>query len=516
MFLRGGRLLALRCSAAAVVLVAGLSAVLAGPVAASEGPWVPPIDAPVIDPFRPPASRYGSGNRGLEYGASPGQKIWAVDDGRVVFAGRVGSARHITVDHGSGLRSTYAFVESISVVRGQSVGQGQVLGSAGPGFHLTARLGDEYVDPALLFAGYEVQLRLIEGPLPTVAGADKPWWADEWNRLVVVGSAASDLQLTNQLLEMGDVAQAWYHHDCTADGTAVALPPGVAAPSERVLIQVSGLGSSSGDASIGDLDTDALGYDSEDVVPFSYAGGCATESFGGGGKAAIEGIAATDFSAADTHQDVRVSAEHLADLIEATAAARPGEPIDIAAHSLGGVVTRLALEILAERGGPMPSVVVTIGSPHGGADIAGTAVVVEGSAIGDVADGYANGAVDALAVAQVAEAGSDSLGPPGAPPEGVVVVAIAGSTDLIVPANKAVWDGATNTVVPISESEASGAHSELPGRDEVAREIELALAGAAPRCVGLTAVIDAAIASGVVSGAQDTATVVAGASRWVS
>ncbi len=156
------------------------------PATAGEGPWIPPLDAPIVDPFRPPVSRYGAGNRGLEYGATSGQSVTAVDDGRVVFAGRVGNARHITVDHGSGLRSTYAFVESINVVRGQTVRQGQVVASGGPGFHLTARLGDEYIDPELLFAGYTVQLRLTEGPLPGLDQAvSNVWSVDGWDQLVI-------------------------------------------------------------------------------------------------------------------------------------------------------------------------------------------------------------------------------------------------------------------------------------------------------------------------------------------
>lgn len=521
---RARRLAALRSNAAAVLLVglfvvgAVLGTGLAGarPASAGEGPWIPPIDAPIIDPFRPPASRYGAGNRGLEYGASPGQSIWAVDDGTVVFAGRVGNARHITVDHGSGLRSTYAFVESIGVVRGQTVRQGQVVGSAAPGFHLTARLGDDYVDPELLFAGYDVNLRLIEGPLP---GLDRSpsasWWADEWDRIAIVGNAATDIQLASQLVAFGEAVDAWYRLDCTPVGAAASPSPGAVPAQDRVLIQVSGLGSSSGSGSIGDLDTAVIGYDDADVIPFSYAGGCSTQAFGAGGKGVIEGVDATTFSAADTHQDIYVSANHLADLIEATTLARPGEPIDIAAHSLGGVVTRLALEILAARGGPMPAVVVTIGSPHGGADLAGGAVVVNGSDLGDAADSVAGGAVDARAVAQIAEAGSQALDKPDDPPEGVTVIAIAGSSDVVVPAHKAVWDGATNTVVSLPVTEGLDAHGNLPGRPEVARELELAVAGAAPGCVGLADVVDAAVTSGLVSGAEDIATVTAGVARWV-
>ena len=125
--------------------------------------WQEPVDAPVLDPFRPPAGPYAPGNRGIEYDIGPGTAIYAVDSGRVVFAGRIGPSLHVVVDHGEGLKSTYAFMESSSVVRGQTVSQGDRIGTAGPGFHLTARLWGEYVDPALFFAGAEIEVKLIEG-----------------------------------------------------------------------------------------------------------------------------------------------------------------------------------------------------------------------------------------------------------------------------------------------------------------------------------------------------------------
>ena len=31
----------------------------------------PPVDAPVVDPFRPPAERWSAGNRGVEYATDP-------------------------------------------------------------------------------------------------------------------------------------------------------------------------------------------------------------------------------------------------------------------------------------------------------------------------------------------------------------------------------------------------------------------------------------------------------------
>ncbi len=136
----------------------------AAPLDAATIRWIPPVDAPVVDGFRPPAERWGAGNRGLEYGLVDEVDVVAVDAGTVRFAGPVAGRLFVTIDHGDGLWSTAAYVSSISVVRGQRVAAGQVIARAGPGFHLTARLDGVYVDPTHFFEGVDVVVRLVEGP----------------------------------------------------------------------------------------------------------------------------------------------------------------------------------------------------------------------------------------------------------------------------------------------------------------------------------------------------------------
>ena len=51
--------------------------------------WVPVVDAPIIDPFRPPACPWCAGNRGVECGADAGAVVRAPTPGTVVFAGAV-------------------------------------------------------------------------------------------------------------------------------------------------------------------------------------------------------------------------------------------------------------------------------------------------------------------------------------------------------------------------------------------------------------------------------------------
>lgn len=128
--------------------------------------WAQPVDAPVVDPFRAPSHRYGPGNRGIEYGTVRGQVVKAVDDGVVTFAGAVGTGRHVVIDHGRGpggarLRSTYAYLSGIEVAVGDRVGRGDRVGTAAIGFHLTARLNDVYVDPALFLGSVRFRVRLV-------------------------------------------------------------------------------------------------------------------------------------------------------------------------------------------------------------------------------------------------------------------------------------------------------------------------------------------------------------------
>ncbi len=502
-----------RLSAVVVVVIACLL-LAATPVWAA---WEHPVDAGVVDPFRPPASRFGAGNRGLEYGTAGGETVRAVDDGTVVFAGSVGGRRHVVIDHGNGLRSAYAFVSPASVARGQVVAQGQAVAVADAGFHLTARLGQEYVDPMLLMAGAEVLVHLVPGSLPAVpphAMTARP------RPLAAVLDAAGDLTLSRQFEALAGAAADWHHIECTDDGQVVAPPGGPAAMSERLLIQVGGLGTSSDGASIGSLDHSALGYAPGHVLGFSYAGGCTPEAFGGGRGEIGRRVGATTYAPEDTFQDIDVSATRLADLVEEVASLQPGRPIDIAAHSLGGVVTRRAIELLDDRGALGPVVVVlTIGSPHGGADLATAAVATAGSErVEKMLDPVLGEAADfrtATAVIDIAESGGGGVVDPEPPPTGITVVAVAGSSDLVVAGEHAGWDGATNVVVPTSLLDAPAVHGDLPGMPQVAREMELAIAGAAPRCVGLASVLGAALQARGISAVEDGMTLVAGLARWV-
>ncbi|MFV0258061.1 MAG: murein hydrolase activator EnvC family protein [Acidimicrobiales bacterium] len=124
-------------------------------------PWSAPVDAPVVDPFREPAHRFGPGNRGIEYGVRPGQPVGAAAPGTVSFVGPVAGDLWVVVEHDGGDRSSYGPVLAPAVVRGQTVDSGTELAGAAPGFHFTVRHHDVYVDPAVRFDGACGQPRLV-------------------------------------------------------------------------------------------------------------------------------------------------------------------------------------------------------------------------------------------------------------------------------------------------------------------------------------------------------------------
>ncbi len=114
---------------------------------------LPPVDAPIADPFRPPTGPYGAGNRGLDYDTTAGDVVRASAAGTVVFAGPVAGSLHVTVRHADGVRTSYSFLEAVSTIVGATVAAGDPVGTAGEHLHFGARAGDAYFDPAALFGG---------------------------------------------------------------------------------------------------------------------------------------------------------------------------------------------------------------------------------------------------------------------------------------------------------------------------------------------------------------------------
>lgn len=134
--------------------------------------WPPPLDAPVIDPFRLPACTWCPGNRGIEYGPTPGQSVRAVEPGTVTFVGTVASTRYVVIEHRDGLRATYGRMASSSVRRGEEVDAGDMLGTTSDRFYFGLRDGDRPVDPTPRLGERIFPTRLvpIDGSAPRAAG----------------------------------------------------------------------------------------------------------------------------------------------------------------------------------------------------------------------------------------------------------------------------------------------------------------------------------------------------------
>lgn len=142
----------------AVAVVVVLTATATFPLAPANAQqpaavtYRPPVRAPVVDHFRPPATPYGPGNRGIEYGTDAGTPVRAAAAGTVTFAGQVGGDLHVTILHADRLRTTYAFLATTAVAPGDTVAVGDVVGTSGDRLLWTARLGSAYLDPAVLLA----------------------------------------------------------------------------------------------------------------------------------------------------------------------------------------------------------------------------------------------------------------------------------------------------------------------------------------------------------------------------
>jgi VCBS repeat-containing protein len=480
----------------------------AGAAAADPPPsYIPPVDAPISDPFRPPPTPYGAGNRGLEYATVPGTPVRASGDGTVVFAGSVAGALHVTLSHADGLRTSYSFLASVEVTIGQRLRQGDRVGTTGARLHFGVRSGDTYLDPELLFAGGHVIVELLPthpdeldrppaGEAELLAGVVREHPTSEGDATSTLDAALRWLRdravATVSASPFDSIARAV---DLVADlrsRLGPALPcstgPAPARPAEgspRIAVTVGGLGSSSESAAIDDLRTADLGYAADHVVRFSYQGG---RTPAGRPAAALARIPTHTYSSADTQGDIEDVAVRLADFVEDVMAADPDATVDIYAHSLGGVVTRLALLELDDRGVDLRrlGVVTTLGTPHQGADLATTIVSANTSPTGNLALDATGSLLDlgldpdALAVRQLA-AGStvvDSLAVEGVP-AGVHLVSIAARGDLVAAAPRTEVAGATNITVPVVGWEA---HSSLVGSPEATGEMARALAGQPPGC----------------------------------
>lgn len=514
--------------ALAAVLVAAAFTAATAPTASAEPPQVvdyrPPVEGGVVDPFRPPESDYAAGNRGVDFEVAPGEPVRAAAAGEVVFAGPVGGAVHVVVIHDDGLRTSLSFLASTHVRRGERVAAGEVVGVAGGPLHFGVRAGDVYLDPLELLRGLDPEVHLA--PLETEDAGEREEraaltrllrsigrtgvaaartgvaWARRGATPPLVGDAdtlrawmsVARTLAVPEAARLAMAAQAWFdrRNECTPQETQPPRPP-----TRRLLVLVGGLGSSGPDgASVFAFDHAAAGYRSEDVTRFSYLGGDARDH---------------PYTPGDTQQPIALSARLLRATIREIAASHPGVPIDVVAHSQGGLVSRTALSL--DPGDPLPvHTFVTLGTPHTGASLATAGTLFRATDLGDAvldAAGRLNtGGIDpqSRSVRELSE-GSDLVEwlrrqPL---PSRTRVVSVAARTDLVVPSPDCRLDGAANAIVTVGGGlETLKAHDALPRSAAAVREVSLAVAGLAPTCESLAdALTDALVGDGI-EVAEDT------------
>jgi murein DD-endopeptidase MepM/ murein hydrolase activator NlpD len=503
-----------RAAAFVLALSVSLALAAAGCPPAEAGPppvdYQPPVPGPVIDPFRPPATPYGPGNRGVDYATVPGAPVAASAAGEVVFAGRIGFGQHVVVLHADGLRSSYSFLASVSVRRGDRVAAGQPVGTSGATLHFGFRAGETYLDPMALLGQGPLRVWLVpdDERRPLSEGRERSWLERGLRGLArtAAGATAAGVRWAGettvdlaQLAVRTSPALALVAHEAEPWTTAVedwwrqrddCTPWSAPAPrlTERHLaVLVGGLGSRAGSASVLEVDTAAIGYAPGDVVQFSYRGGTTAD---------------TTYAPPDTQIDMAVAGQRLRALIERLSAQNPGVPIDVVAHSQGGVVTRFAM------GSDAPAAVasvVTLASPHQGADLATVGRMVDATIGGRVALTEAGAAnreridFESTSVRQLATVSPERAAAYAQPlPAGPRWVSLGARADLVVPAPRTRLAGAENATAALS---LGFDHSNLPGSGPGQRQVALAVTGRPLACRGLLdRMVDVTVGQAISSG----------------
>lgn len=124
--------------------------------------------------FDAPKPDWQRGHRGVDLAGVPGQPVFAVGSGTVVFAGVLAGRAVVSVQHPGGLRTSYEPVEA-AVRSGQRLDSGTPLGrlkSGHPGcpaaacLHWGAMWGPaqraDYVDPLGLLAATPIRLKPLD------------------------------------------------------------------------------------------------------------------------------------------------------------------------------------------------------------------------------------------------------------------------------------------------------------------------------------------------------------------
>ncbi|HVM41282.1 MAG TPA: peptidoglycan DD-metalloendopeptidase family protein [Acidimicrobiia bacterium] len=504
----------------------------------TPGPWISPVDGPIVTPFDAGDGPFGiGGHTGIDLAAEPGAAVRASARGTVSFAGLVAGARFVVVAHGGGLRTTYGFLASMRVQRGDTVEAGAVVGTAGGGqghdpgvLHFGLRRGERYLDPALLFESTDLTavVRLVppDGPvggLPS-AQAERRSLLRELGRIRLprwVRSGASHLQdlagagmeraagvVARRLPGVVSVARSAGHRWATRWAaralTTVLTRPALARVGLLAgeLLWHTGRGVSDwwrprrrcsrspappaptrhhlvAVAGLGSrLDTGSRGKSFD--LPVHALG------YQPGRVEWFSYADAASYRPAHTWAGVEPAAARLAADLASRRHSRT--PVDLVGHSQGGVVIEAFLK-LHHRGNehryPPIGRVVTIASPHAGSALAGRISELAdepgvGTVLGWVSAATGQASPHSTSVTDLAPRSSLLRRLRAVPlPAGVPVTTVGAVGDAIVTADRTRLPGAAHVVV---DPRGFSDHSSVVDDPETIDAVRRALAGAPPRC----------------------------------
>jgi hypothetical protein len=389
-------------------------------VAIADDVWlVPPVDALVARSFEAPTERYGPGHRGVDFAVAAGTAVRAAADGRVKFAGSVAGVQAVTLAHEAGLETTYTALAEILVAEGQVVRQGEWIARSGtshgglPGLHLGAKIDGEYVDPTTLL-----------GPI----------------------DATSAVRLVSLDEETDSAEEAAPECSARTDLTSAEVPP-----NGNIAVAIAGIGSKTQgtvSAEMYEQGPEYLGYPEKRIFRFSYRG--------------IDGPRLHEpYSTVDTFGDLKVAASRLRTLLVRIGRRNPGVPVDLIAHSQGGVVARTLLSLGSRSWDPdMPRIdhLVTFATPHQGAPASGAAATLGATETGRFLIGGLSRLANAGAplpdplspAAREMEPGSELMNELAATDVlwGTQVLALGIPNDVVVPADRAMWPEKLGRIVP--------------------------------------------------------------------
>jgi hypothetical protein len=472
--------------------------------AAPGGGWVRPVPGAVVRPFDPPASRFGAGHLGVDFAAPPGTPVLAASPGVVSFAGTVAGARHVVIAHAGNLRTSYSFLASIAVRRGESVRAGEVVGTTGGGgdlhdgtvLHVGLRSGDTYLDPMTLFGPPDLTAIVHLAPTsvpphPASVAGERRALLDGVMRgaraVVHVGRAALDAggrALTTAFPVQAALARGvrdWIAQRRRCDPDA---PPadGEGGSSHRVMV-VAGIESRmTAGAPPLSLPVARLGYQPDEITYFSYA------------------PTGDRYQPADTEGPIMGAARRLAVQLRALQRREPGREVDLIAHSQGGVVVEAFLTQLydpGDRSYPPLGTVVTLSSPLRGAPLAHAAADVGRTRSGADLLRHRLPLARTPAVRELDPDSALTHRLEGAAlPDDVDLTTIGSATDLVVPATAATRRGAPHlTVLP----GALNAHKGVLTDPTALKGVRAALEGRALPCASLVTSVEGALLPAVIS-----------------